>query len=263
LLTARGIPTLCYGDETPLVSTSGVFGTNRPDMKFTTESETRELVKSLISLRKEHPALTAGVQQHLGMADSWYAFSRLLPDQAAIVAINNSTHSVRLSLPLPGRVREPAVVTDLLTLAEGRVCRDKLNVQVAPREAVVFIVHPERENGFADAHRLAEAAGRDLYAHGRVRVTFRLTTPPAAVGDVYLCGALPALGAWNPDEAVPCVRDSRGRWSAAVDLPARAVTDFKFFVKAGGKVIWPDGWWNYTLEVPTSRRLTVEKPWMQ
>ncbi len=263
MMTARGIPTLCYGDETPLVSTTGVFGTNRPDMKFVNDSEAYGLVKMLIALRKQYPALQSGVQQHLGMSNSWYAFARLLPDQAVITAVNNSSHSVRLALELPGNVSEHGVVTDLLTLTEGRIRGGKLHVQVEPKGAVIYVVNPTRPCGFAEACRRAEAALRDPFVYGRVRVTFRLTTKPSAEGKVFVCGALPSLGEWNPERAVPCVRDAAGTWSATVDLPARAVTDFKFLVKAGDKVIWPDGWWNYTLEVPSTRRLTVEKPWMQ
>ncbi|HOY67524.1 MAG TPA: alpha-amylase family glycosyl hydrolase, partial [Candidatus Ozemobacteraceae bacterium] len=91
LLTARGIPTLCYGDEAGLAGAQEPWNENRRSMKFDPESDSFRFTKALIGLRRGSEALRRGVQKQLAMAPDLYAFGRLVPDQQAIVVLNLAT----------------------------------------------------------------------------------------------------------------------------------------------------------------------------
>ncbi|MBH24548.1 MAG: hypothetical protein CMH57_08870 [Myxococcales bacterium] len=72
------------------------------------------------------------------------------------------------------------------------------------------------------------------------------------LGDqLYMVGALPELGGWDPDAAVALDPSSWPVWSAEVTLPADQEVEFKFIIKtASGEVIWEPGP-NRSLSTPT------------
>ena len=63
-------------------------------------------------------------------------------------------------------------------------------------------------------------------------------------GELFLVGEHPALGAWDPAQAIP-LRTSDGlepTWAASVELPAGATSAWKTIVKyADGSVVWETG----------------------
>ena len=90
LMTIRGIPTLCYGDEQALRGAHRRLPYNRCDMKFTTKSEMFIFTKKMIEMRKSVKSLRHGLHCHLYADKDLYIFGRLLPDELALVVFNNS-----------------------------------------------------------------------------------------------------------------------------------------------------------------------------
>jgi neopullulanase len=113
-LTLRGIPELYYGDEIGL--TGGGDPENRHDFPggwpedarnaFTEagrtpqEQEIFAYVRTLLRLRREHPALNGGRLWHLGSDESSYVFIRESDEERLMVVFNNSAQARELRLPL-------------------------------------------------------------------------------------------------------------------------------------------------------------------
>ena len=90
MMCVRGIPTLCYGDEQALRGAHRRLPYNRCDMKFTTKSQMFKFTKEMIAMRKSHKSLRRGLHCHLFADKNLYIFGRLLPEELALVVINNS-----------------------------------------------------------------------------------------------------------------------------------------------------------------------------
>lgn len=113
-LILRGIPEMYYGDEI------GMPGGGDPDNRrdfpggwpgdpkndFTAEGRTpqqQELfnyVKTLLRLRREHPALQNGKLWHLFSDESSYVFLRETEEERVMVAFNNSDKPREMKIPL-------------------------------------------------------------------------------------------------------------------------------------------------------------------
>jgi cyclomaltodextrinase / maltogenic alpha-amylase / neopullulanase len=101
ILTYPGAPCIYYGDEI------GLDGGPDPECRkaFPWERSAwnlalREYIKKLIDLRKSHPALRRGTFQRLAAQDNLYAFGRKLGGEALVVAINASTETKRIDIPI-------------------------------------------------------------------------------------------------------------------------------------------------------------------
>jgi len=122
LLTLRGIPQIYSGDE--IAMPGGADPDNRRDFPggfpgdphnaFTAGGRTPEqqdvfsYVQSLLTLRKNHPALRSGNQWHIGWDDTYYAFLRELPEEKLLVVYNNAPKTVALDIPVADTPLETA-----------------------------------------------------------------------------------------------------------------------------------------------------------
>lgn len=117
LLTMRGIPQIYYGDEIGM--TGGEDPDNRRDFPggfpgdtrdaFSAGGRTREeggtfvFVRRLLRLRSAHAALRRGRMEILSCTRDSLAFLREYGGERAIVALNNSDRSIRLTVAVPPR----------------------------------------------------------------------------------------------------------------------------------------------------------------
>lgn len=98
LLTFPGAPSLYYGDEV------GLPGKLDPDCRRTfpqPEDWNQSLLqthKSLIALRRAHPALRVGKYQTLAAEGYCYVFARILEKEMVVVAVNVGENAVRIRL---------------------------------------------------------------------------------------------------------------------------------------------------------------------
>jgi glycosidase len=65
-------------------------------------------VQSLLTLRKNHPALRTGKQWHIGWDDTYYAFLRESPEEKLLVVYNNAPKTVALDIPVENTPLETA-----------------------------------------------------------------------------------------------------------------------------------------------------------
>jgi cyclomaltodextrinase / maltogenic alpha-amylase / neopullulanase len=109
LLTYPGAPCIFYGDEI------GLAGRQDPECRqpFRWDEgrwnhDLRDFVKSLIALRKAHPALRLGKYQRLYANDGVYISKRSDLDEAILVALNaaEELRTVELSSPAKGQGRK-------------------------------------------------------------------------------------------------------------------------------------------------------------
>jgi glycosidase len=112
LLTARGIPLLYYGDE--IAMPGGADPDNRRDFpggwredprtafeaggRTPDEQSVFERVRALARLRAELPALRRGTTASLLVEEQAYAYARVAPEGAVVVALNNGAAPATLDV---------------------------------------------------------------------------------------------------------------------------------------------------------------------
>lgn len=155
LLTMRGTPQIYSGDE--IAMPGGDDPDNRRDFPggfpgdahdaFTAAGRTPEqqdvftYVQSLLTLRRNHPALRTGKQWHIGWDESYYAFLRELPEESLLVVFSNAATSRSLEIPVADTPLESA--HDLQTVfgrGSAKISDRKIQTTLAPRAIAVFSV---------------------------------------------------------------------------------------------------------------------------
>ena len=155
LLTLRGIPQLYSGDEI------GIPGGEDPDNRrdfpggfpgdssdgFSRAGRTPEQqdifahTQSLLKLRQQHAALRRGNQEHVAVADKYYAFTRESEGDRLFIVFHNSASAESVEIDLAGtsianaKGLTSAFGPSTATLQDGRV-----NLQLAPYSLTIFQV---------------------------------------------------------------------------------------------------------------------------
>ncbi|MGE5602811.1 MAG: alpha-amylase family glycosyl hydrolase, partial [Nitrososphaerales archaeon] len=107
-LTMPGAPGIYYGDE--IAMSGGDDPDNRRgfpwDRPETWDRETLELTRTLIRLRKEHPALRLGSWRPVWQGDNAFAFERAVAGERVLVVINRGDAIDRVNLPISAKRAE-------------------------------------------------------------------------------------------------------------------------------------------------------------
>jgi alpha-amylase len=117
LLTVRGIPQIYYGSETGLEGFKNAGGqdfdlrrdfpwnmiglTNEVSLNFNDESGLYQIIRQLITLRKNSPALKYGVAITLWVDNFVYAFLRYFQNEVMVVVFNNGYQDMPFPLQIP------------------------------------------------------------------------------------------------------------------------------------------------------------------
>lgn len=130
------------------------------------------------------------------------------------------------------------------------------------------------------ASRVTVSGGRaTLTIQAKSAVAFHTngSTPAAVTGsytvqahttwgqNVHIVGSVPALGSWNPANAVPLTTDSSSypRWRGSSSLPADTRIEYKFIIREDGKpVIWETGD-NRVVTTPGSGTASIDGGWFR
>lgn len=244
-LTARGVPALTYGTEEGL--TGKKEPENRGDMRFTADHPLRGWIAKLLELRRGSEALQGGETLVLAAREDLFAYARVTPDEAVVIAVNRGKAPVDAALPA-GLVG--ARVSDLLTGAEIQGAGRHSSLTVPPGPVTLLRLKPGAAGGFG---ALATQARTRWRGQGERR-TVELTVDDASA---RLVGSGPELGGWKPERSL---RPESGGFT--LSLPVGAVFEYKL-VRDGtpGKFDW-EGGDNRLLFVPEGREpLRLKLAW--
>lgn len=146
-LTVSGIPTIFYGEEVGRLG--GEWPDNRSDMPWgerailpgaglPRDEALRDLYRTLIRTRRDHPALWRGSHRGLVMEGDTYVFERRDHGDVVIVAINRGPAEAHVELARPpewsGRV-----VVDVLSGEQVEPADTGLAIRLGPRQARVLV----------------------------------------------------------------------------------------------------------------------------
>ncbi len=147
-MAVAGIPVVYYGEE--VARLGGKWPDNRSDMPWggrailpgegrPRDEALRSFYRSLISVRRAHPALSHGRHRGLATEGDLYVFERRAPEDgdAVVVAVNRGSAPARAIVPPPAEWREGAAV-DLLGGGPPRRTPLGLEVEVGPREGRIY-----------------------------------------------------------------------------------------------------------------------------
>ena len=241
LMTVRGIPTLCYGDEQALRGAHRRLPYNRCDMKFTTNSQMFKFTKEMIAMRKSHKSLRRGLHCHLFADKNLYVFGRLLPEELALVVFNNSDSSRNFEIDYPfnsSNENISALYGDnkhSVSLSNG-----KMKGCIEANTFAVFFPKNNELNLVKDYESWNNRFNDENY-WGKNKVKFVLNVKkPVANYDYYLIGSNDELGNWDVNKAIP-MNKNNNVFEAEVELPVGRIFDCKCLAKSDNKTIWMDG----------------------
>ena len=138
-MTYPGAPSIYYGDEVGLAGGHDPF--NREAFPWDSSAWNSDLLhdfQRLIALRKGSPALRRGSYESLLAGDGVHVHLRRLGDESVVVAINTSTATRRVDIPV-AMLPEGAVLPEAWTHESARVESGLIRgVELAPRSGRVF-----------------------------------------------------------------------------------------------------------------------------
>lgn len=232
LMTVRGMPVLCYGDEQGLTGHEGPKPLNRGDMVFNEDSELFQRTRKLIQLRKDHLPLRRGLHCHLFADETAMAFARLTPDALAVAVFNNASAPRQLSFAFPFKLQRQITLNDQVGTTMAIVRQGQFEVFLPPYGAAVFVPDSQPEF-YAEAFRNWQRREEHENAWGYQLVNFKLKFDyvPEKI-DVFLTGNCNELGNWNPERgSVPMQRISDDEFIAEVRLPLGRIVECKSFYR--------------------------------
>ena len=129
-----------YGDEIGLPC--GHDPLNRAAFPWDSSAWVSDLLhefQRLIALRKARPALRRGSYESLVASDDVHVHLRTLGDEAIVVALNTSTATRRVEIPLSGRVSDGSILEAPWSREGCRVEAGRFGpIELAPRSGRVF-----------------------------------------------------------------------------------------------------------------------------
>jgi alpha-amylase len=106
---------------------------------------------------------------------------------------------------------------------------------------------------------LSTSDGWDAGATVQANITLHVTADPGQ--SLFIVGAAPVIGSWDPANAVPLTQADAGTWTGTVNLPGSAVVEFKYIRKdAAGTVVWESDP-NRTVSTPSGGTITMDDTW--
>lgn len=243
LLTSRGIPTLCYGDEQGLAGVHGKQPENRRSMVFNLDSSLFRFTQGLIAMRKSSNALRRGMQCHIFADQTACVYGRLTPDALAVVAINTGDQPRSIDTEFPFAIEGDEKILDAAMGSARAILREgRLETFLPPRSFAVFL--PDSLPGFYEkTFRHWQRRFHHEGSWGSRRVTLKLKVdylPEKA--QVYVSGNTRELGDWNSaQKAVPMLKVSDDEYEVVLNLPLGKIFECKCFYRLEGKTVWQEG----------------------
>jgi hypothetical protein len=221
-------------------------------MRFTENHPLRGWISKLLELRRGSEALQGGETLVLAAREDLFAYARVAPDEAVVIAVNRGKGPVDVALPsglIGARLSEMLTGTEF-PWSKGPGALYSLIVHPGP--VTLLRLKPREAGGFGALVTQARTRWR---GQGERR-TVELTVDDASA---RLVGSGPELGGWKPERSL---RPESGGFK--LSLPVGAVFEYKL-VRDGtpGKFDW-EGGDNRLLFVPEgSEPLRLKLAWGQ
>ncbi len=226
-LTARGVPSLTYGTEEGLAGKKEPE--NRGDMRFTPDHPLRVWITRLLELRRGSEALQRGETVVLAAREDLFAYARVTPDEAVVIAVNRGKAPVDVDLPLG---LGEASLSEMLTGFEfpGATGPGVLRSIIShPGQVSLLRLKPREAGGFGELVKQAHTRWR---GQGE-----RRTVELAVDKPVRLVGSGPELGGWKPERS-----PRAGPGGFKLSLPVGGVFEYKLVRESTpGKFDWEGG----------------------
>lgn len=143
-LTYPGAPSIYYGDEIGLAGAHDPF--NRAAFPWERDRWDLDLLhymQRLIALRKARPALRRGSYQSLWAREGVHIHLRRLGDESVLVALNASTATRRIDLPVPAELPDGLMLTECWARESVRVEAGRIrDLRLDPRSARILATTP-------------------------------------------------------------------------------------------------------------------------
>lgn len=244
MMSVRGIPTLCYGDEQGLRGKHSSLPHNRCDMKFTTRSNLFRFTKEMISMRKSRKALRRGLHCHIYADKDIYVFARLLSDEIAIAVFNNSDKEKKFEEVFPFEVQNN---NNQITASYGNkesyltINQGIIKGKIAAKSFAVYF--PECQKDFyKSSYEDWSKRFKDENFWGKKTVKFTLTLSKSIKNaKYYLIGNSKEIGDWNIDNAVIMNPIGNNKYEVNIDMPIGKIFECKCFAKIDNKTKWMEG----------------------
>lgn len=242
LMTVRGIPVLCYGNEVGLEGAHGKLPENRRSMVFDEENEMFDFTRNLIALRRSSEALRRGLHCHLFADETAFVFGRLTPDFLAVVAFNNSDAPRRIECDFPFETAGDKRIIAAWNSDNRAILRQgRFETFLPARSFAVYL--PESTPGFYEkTFRHWQKRYHHEKAWGTKKVVLKLKIdylPEKA--KVFVTGSADELGSWNSDRSVPMLPVADDEYEVEVKLPLGKIFECKCFYRLDGNTVWMEG----------------------
>ncbi len=244
LLTTRGIPVLCYGDEVPLIGEHGTKAFNRGSMVFNTKSDMFKYTKELIELRKKNEALRRGYQCHIYSDKDVYVFARLTENQLVIAAFNNSDKAVNLDVDFPYEIQNNVFVlkSSLGANIDAVFLGGRLKTSLPAKNFAVFIPYSS-EKFYSPVYKEYKDWLSNEKSRGMVTITvcMKIDYIPENA-KVFLTGGCDELGNWDTvSKSIKMIKTGKNTYEAKVRMPIDKIFECKCFYKVGSNITWQNG----------------------
>lgn len=267
LLTSRGIPVLCYGDETGLEGAHGKLPENRRSMNFDEESPLFRLSRDLIALRRGSEPLRRGLQCHVFADETACVYGRLTPDALAVVAINNSDQPRQVECDFPfaladnQKILASAIGENRALLRQGR-----FETFLPAKSFAVYL--PSSPPGFYEKtfrHWQRRYHHENSWGTKKIILKLKVDYLPEKA-QVFVTGNANELGSWDSGRrAVPMLPVAEDEFEVELKMPLGKIFECKCFysvIDDAGKqsTVWMEGD-NFIGEIMNSGSEYIHMTW--
>ena len=204
----RGLPMITYGTE------FGLEGDKEPQNRRPISWEQKPILAPLIQdmteLRKKHPVLEIGTVEIVDVTKSSVLFMQRTESEIAYIGINMSDEAIEM--PIPQNTVGYHIENRRMTSLDTN--------RISPNEVGVWF----------------SSSTPSTVVMKEVRFEIQGSTDKA----LFLIGSAKELGGWNPQKALPLVRED-DIWVATIRIPSDSVISWKTLSKSGDEIIWEAG----------------------
>ena len=183
-----------------------------------------------------------GLHCHLHADATSYAFARLMPDQMAVVVLNNGEEPRQIDIELPF-AGLPKLLDSKIGSTRALVRQGRLQTFLLAKSFAVFIADSS-SGQYEKSFRKWQTRFFDEKAWGSRTVALKLKAsylPEKA--QVFFTGNFPEIGDWSSEsrKALPMLKVSDDEYMTTVKMPLGRIFEGKCFYRDEKQTVWQPG----------------------